>query len=198
MKDILISVLRDRNTSTAEFRKASDHLAHLLCADTLAKLAVGDLPIQTPVGVARGTPMPQDLLLVPIMRAALALLPAFSQVLPNSPVAMIGIERDEATAAPIAYYQKFPEVLPAQAVIIDPMLATGGSACLAAQLVLEQGYRPESIYYAGVIAAREGLERLSQVIPTANIMVAVVDPGLNDQKFIVPGLGDYGDRYYGT
>ncbi len=198
MIDILVSVLRDRNTSTAEFRKASDHLAHLLCAETLAKMTDGELRVQTPVGVAWATPMPRDIMLFPILRAGLALLPAISQVLPESPVAMIGIERDEATAIPNSYYIKVPKHLPGKAVILDPMLATGGSACLAAQALLDIGYRPQVIYFTGVIAAREGLDRLSQLIPEGNITVSAIDPNLNEQKFIVPGLGDYGDRYYGT
>jgi uracil phosphoribosyltransferase len=198
MKEVLLSVLRDRNTSTAHFRQASDCLAFLLCAETLAKLTDGDSPVQTPLGTAPGRAAPRDIMLVPIMRAALSLLPAFGQLLPGCPVAMIGIERDEATAAPVSYYHRFPKSLPGRAIIIDPMLATGGTACLATQLLMEQGYPPQSIYFTGVIAAQEGLARLAQVIPEGNITVAAIDPDLNAQKFIVPGLGDYGDRYYGT
>jgi uracil phosphoribosyltransferase len=198
MSDILLSVLRDQNTSTAEFRRASDQLSNLLAVETLSKMTDGDLEIKTPVGVAQGVPMPREVMLVPIIRAALAILPAFCQLLPQSPVAMIGIERDEATALPSLYYHRFPKYLPVMAVILDPMLATGGSACLAAQLLIDEGCRPENIYFSGVIAVREGMDRLSRLIPEENITVVAVDPHLNDQKFIVPGLGDYGDRYYGT
>ena len=91
-----------------------------------------------------------------------------------------------------------PRVLPGKAVILDPMLATGGSACLAVELLVDEGYAPESIYFTGVVAAREGFERLAEVIPRPNITVVAIDPELNDKKYIVPGLGDYGDRYYGT
>ena len=198
MIDALLSKLRDRNTGTAEFRAASDHLANLLAATTLGKISGGAVEVQTPTGVAQGTAMPGQVLLVPIMRAALAILPAFCRLLPDSPVAMIGIERDEATAEPGVYYHKFPPRMPAQAVILDPMLATGGSATVAAQLLLDGGLPAGNIYYCGVIAAREGLDCLAGLIPAENITVAAVDPALNERKFIVPGLGDYGDRYYGT
>ena len=198
MKEILLSVLRDKNTSTAMFRRASDQIAHVLCAETLSKLTVGEIGIETPVGKAIGVPMPKDIMVVPIMRAGLPLLPAFTQVLPDIPVGITGIERDENTASPRAYYKKFPKDLPERAVILDPMLATGGSACLAVDFLLDAGYSPEAIYFTGVLAAREGLERLVQVIPQSNITVVAVDPELDNRKYIVPGLGDYGDRYYGT
>ncbi len=131
MKEILLSVLRDKNTSIAMFRRTSDQIAHVLCAETLSKLTGGEIGIETPVGKAIGVPMPKDIMLVPIMRAALPLLPAFTQVLPDIPVGITGIERDESTTLPRAFYKKFPKCLPDRAVILDPMLATGGSACLA-------------------------------------------------------------------
>lgn len=190
--------MRDVNTGPAEFRKASDQLAHLLCADTFAKLTQGQLNIQTPNAPTTGVPMPDDVMVVPIMRAALSLMPAFIQMLPDTPVGMIGIERNENTAKAFAYYQKLPNKLPGRAIILDPMLATGGSACLAVDILVEKGYRPENIYFTGVIAAQEGFDILAKMIPVAHITVAVIDPDLNDKKYIVPGLGDYGDRYYGT
>jgi uracil phosphoribosyltransferase len=198
MKDILLSILRDRNTGAAEFRKASDQLAHILCAETFAKLADGVYSVQTPLGTARGVSMPKDVMAVAIMRAGLSLLPAFTQAMPDIGVGMIGVERDEATAKANVYYRKFPAKSASKAVILDPMLATGGSACLAVELLVEQGFEPDAIYFTGVIAAQEGLERLARAIPERNIVVAAVDPDLNDRKFIVPGLGDYGDRYFGT
>ena len=198
MKEILLTVLRDKNTSTAEFRRASDQLAHLLCAETLSKLADREVGIQPPLGKANGVPMPQGIMVVPIMRAALALLPAFTQVLPEITVGIVGIERDEETASPHAYYKKFPKILPSKAIILDPMLATGGSAWLTVEFLVDAGYGPEAIYFTGVLAAREGFERLALVIPESNITVVAVDPKLDNEKYIVPGLGDYGDRYYGT
>ena len=183
MYEDLLSILRDRDTGTAEFRGASDGLARLLCADALAGLR------ETGAG---------GLMLVPVLRAGLALLPSFVGALPDAPVAFVGVARDERTAQPDLYYTRFPAVMPSRALIIDPMLATAGTACLVAELLMREGYSADAIHFAGVLAAREGLDRLARVIPRANITLAAVDPSLDARKFIVPGIGDYGDRYFGT
>ena len=176
MEANLLSTLRDRGTGTADFRRASDELAQLLCAETLGRLREGGAEV---------------LMLVPV-------LPAFTSALPDAPVAFIGIARDEETAQPDLYYTRFPEVMPPNALIIDPMLATAGTACLVAELLVREGYLPDAIHFVGVLASREGMERLAMVIPRANISVVAVDPELDARKFIVPGIGDYGDRYFGT
>lgn len=181
--DGLLIVLRDRNTATADFRKTSDELARLLCAETLERLGNGDAG---------------SLMLVPVLRAGLALLPAFTTALPEAPVAFIGIARDEETAQPDLYYTRFPEVMPPKALIVDPMLATAGTACLVAELLMREGYSADAIHFVGVLASREGMDRLAGVIPRDNINVVAVDPELDARKFIVPGIGDYGDRYFGT
>ena len=183
MKDGFLSTLRDRDTGTAEFRRTSDELARLLCADTLERLNQDDA---------------EGLMLVPVLRAGLALLPAFASSLPGAPVAFIGIARDEETAQPDLYYTRFPEVMPPSALIIDPMLATAGTACLVAELLMREGYSADDIHFVGVLASREGMDRLAGVIPRENISVVAVDPELDARKFIVPGIGDYGDRYFGT
>lgn len=183
MKGHLLSTLRDRSTDTADFRRTSDELARLLCEETLARLRED------------GTDGP---MLVPVLRAGLALLPAFAGALPDAPVAFVGIARDERTAQPDLYYTRFPEAMPPRALIIDPMLATAGTACLVAELLIGEGYSPDAIHFVGVLAAREGVDRLAGVIPRANISVVAVDPELDARKFIVPGIGDYGDRYFGT
>jgi uracil phosphoribosyltransferase len=118
--------------------------------------------------------------------------------MPNAPVGIVGIERDEQTARPALYYDKLPNVLPEKAVILDPMLATGGTACLVAEMLICHGYAKHDIHFSGVLAAPEGMNRLSEIIPRSHIVVAAIDQGLDAQNFIVPGLGDYGDRYYGT
>ena len=191
MTDDLLAILRDRHTATADFRKASDALAKLLCADALAALCADD-------NAASDNTASSDAMLVPVLRAGLALLPAFTTALPSAPVAFIGIARDEQTAQPDLYYTRFPSDMPPKALIIDPMLATAGTACLVAELLMREGYPPHAIHFVGVLASREGMERLAGIIPRANITVAAVDPHLDARKFIVPGLGDYGDRYFGT
>ena len=185
MKANLLSILRDRTSETADFRRASDALARLLCADALQRLNLR---------AADGS----ALMIVPVLRAGLALLPAFTSALPDAPVAFVGIARDEETAQPDLYYTRFPALMPPTALIIDPMLATAGTACLVAELLMREGYSPDEIHYAGVLAARAGMERLAGVVPRGNISVVAVDPELDARKFIVPGIGDYGDRYFGT
>ena len=199
MKDVLLTVLRDKNTSTAEFRRASDRLSSMLCADVISKLADRLVRIETPLDEADGVALPDDVMLVPVLRAAMAILPAFTDMLPDAPVGIVGVERDEETARPNLYYKKFPAELPRRAVIIDPMLGTAGTSTLTAQLLIEEGIEPDNIHFAGVLAAPEGIDRLAETIPRSNITALAVDQdGLNAQYFITPGLGDYGDRYYGT
>ena len=179
----LLCTLRNRNTDTADFRRTSDDLARLLCAETLERMHQGGS---------------DEIMLVPVLRAGLALLPAFTGALPGAPVAFIGIARDEKTAQPDLYYTRFPEVMPHRALIVDPMLATAGTACLVAELLMREGYSSAEIHFVGVLASREGIDRLAGVIPRANISVVAIDPELDARKFIVPGIGDYGDRYFGT
>ena len=192
-------MLRDRGASTAQFRRASDQIARLLCAKTLSLLG-RDKPVEreTTASATKDTQASADVMIVPIIRAAMALVPAFTEMMPDAPVGIIGVERDEATSKPHLYYRKLPAVLPGRAIILDPMLATGGTTCLVARLLIERGYEHESIYFTGVLAAPEGIRRLTELIPRSNIVVAAVDQGLDARNFIVPGLGDYGDRYYGT
>ena len=180
MRDGLLAVLRDRDVGTAEFRRASDGLARLVCADVVEGLDAGG-----------------DVMLVAVLRAGLALLPAFTSALPDAPVAFVGVARDEDTAQPDLYYTRFPEVMPTKALIIDPMLATAGTACLVAELLMREGYSADDMHFVGVLGSREGMERLAGVIPRGNIRVVAVDAELDARKFIVPGIGDYGDRYFG-
>ena len=199
MKEVLLTVLRDKNTSTAEFRRASDRLAYMLCAEVISKLADRRVRVETPLDETDGVALPDDVMLVPVLRAAMAILPAFTEMLPDAPAGIVGVVRDEETALPSLYYKKFPAELPRRAVIIDPMLGTAGTSTLTAQLLIEEGIESENIHFAGVLAAPEGIDRLAETIPRSNITVLAVDPeGLNFQHFITPGLGDYGDRYYGT
>lgn len=178
-----LPTLRDRGTGTAEFRTVSDEIARLLCAETLERLGQGNA---------------DRIMLVPVLRAGLALLPAFASAMPAAPVAFVGIARDEETALPDLYYTRFPAVMPPRALIIDPMLATAGTACMVADMLMREGLPADAIHFVGVLASREGMVRLAGVIPCTNISVVAVDPELDTRKFIVPGIGDYGDRYFGT
>ena len=188
MRYPMLSGMRDRSASTAKFRRASDALAPLLCEATIE--AMGE--------VAGNSGAADDVTLVPVLRAGLALLPAFTTALPSAPVGFLGIARDEETALPSLYYENLPEEPTRRALILDPMLGTAGSSRLAVKRLIVAGFAPENIYFTGVLAAPVGVERLSTVIPRWNITLAAIDDGLDTQNFIVPGLGDYGDRYFGT
>ena len=177
-----LETLRNRSIFTSEFRKASHQLSLHLAEETAEKL-----PDRT-----------GGVLIVPILRAGLALLPAFMQKFPSASVGFVGIERDEKTAEPRVYYKKFPAEKRGVAIILDPMLATGGSARVAVQALLAEGYRTEEIFYTGVIGSTVGVCALVCVLPVGNITLSAVDLKLDAKKYIVPGLGDFGDRYFGT
>ena len=198
MKEHLLSLLRRSSSDLETFRRASDQLAYLLASDTIKRLWHTSISIKTPVGVATGKELRSEIMFVPILRAGLSILPSFLQLLPDALVGIIGIERDEETAMPHTYYKKFPDRLPEKAVIIDPMLATGGTALATVNLLQSLKYDLSDIFFSGIVASEAGLQALCEVLPADNITLVVVDPELNAKKYIVPGLGDYGDRYYGT
>ena len=193
-----LHILRDKDTNTVQFRWASDSLSRILCSDVVAKLPHTESEVVTPVGTAQGPTLTTDVMAVPIYRAGQSMVHAFLEVVPQAVIGSVLIQRDEETAQPKLFYRKFPPKLPAYAVILDPMLATAGSAVLTVDILMEAGYDPENIYFMGVVAAREGFDRLAERIGLDHITVAAIDPELNSRKYIVPGLGDYGDRYFGT
>ncbi len=193
-----LSYLRDKNTDAVRFRWASDNLARLLCIEATGKLPHREIEIETPVGKATGERLDTDLMVLPIYRAGQSLVQAFLGVVPNAAVGSVLIQRNEETAQPKLYYKKLPHPLPKHVIILDPMLATAGSAVMAVNILKDEGYDAEQIYFAGVVAAQQGFNRLAEHIPEDHITIAAIDPMLNDKKYIVPGLGDYGDRYFGT
>lgn len=198
MKQHLLSIMRDKRTDSAEFRRASDALAPLVCAEAFAKLPHATRPVVTPVGVAQGVSISSEIMVVPILRSGLTFLPAVKKLMPGVSLGVLGMKRDEKTAEAHAYYKGFPKTLPRRAMILDHMFATGGSAMLALdELFTNSGYKADHVYFCGTVAAPEGVARLAERIPRKNITVVAVDERLNDKKYIVPGLGDFGDRYFG-
>lgn len=199
MKEALLTILRNRETKTEEFRRVSDILARLIAADTFDALPWKRTRVCTPIGTAEGSTIDRDVMVVPVLRSGLALLPAFTEVIPDIAVGIVGLKRDEATAKAYWYYKYFPMRLPKRVVILDPMLATGGSALETVGMLRKLGFRMDNIYFTGVVAAQDGYNALVEAgMPTDHITVVWIDPELNDKKYIVPGLGDYGDRYFGT
>lgn len=199
MKKVLVSKLRDKKTTTAEYRMVTEQLGRLLALETAAILPKVPTQVTTPFGKAAGESLPEDIVLCPILRAGFALLPPFLELIPNARIGFFGMRRDEITLVPHLYYHKLPRLFAeTRVIVLDPMIATGGSAVQAVELLHGLGVDDERLIFTSVIAAPEGLKRLQQAAPKAQIIVAQVDKGLNKQAFVTPGLGDFGDRYFGT
>lgn len=189
--------LRSVETETDSFRRHARLIAQVLALDVLEDLPTREVPVRTPIEETTGRVLDRPVILVPVLRAGLALLEAMSDFVPGSRVGFVGLERDETTAVARSYYQKLPPQLAGtEVIILDPMLATGGSALATIELLLEQ--RATSIRLACVVTAPEGIEAVLTAHPTVRIHTATVDRCLNEHKYIVSGLGDFGDRYFGT
>ncbi len=190
-------MLRDVNTGTDVFRRHARLLTLILAFHVLADLPTRRVRVQTPLEEIEGQVMDRSVIFVPVLRAGLAMLDAMSDFVPGSKVGFVGLERDEETAIAHSYYQKLPAQLAgAEVIILDPMLATGGSALATVELLKARS--AASIRLACVVAAPEGIHLLRNRHRDVRIFTAVVDRGLNERKFILPGLGDFGDRYFGT
>jgi len=189
--------LRDARTAPPAFRRAANRISVLLAAEALRDLPVCPATVTTPLGPAEGTVVLTDVVVVPVLRAGLGMLDAVLELLPTARVGHIGLQRDEATAIASRYYSKLPPNLEESHVLmIDPMLATGGSAVAAIDLIKAAGAR--SIRMICIVSAPEGVALLERTHPDVAIYTPVIDKELNAHKFIVPGLGDFGDRLYGT
>lgn len=199
MKDIYLSKLRDKNSSTDAFRRAADSLALIQAYESSQWLNAVSYEVETPLSKCTALEYTQDVVLVPILRAGLVFLPSFLKVYPSASVGLIGIRRDEKSAMPECYYCKVPKVpKTAQVYILDPMIATGGSVRLAISILLKEGVTEEQTTVIGVLAAPEGISSLYTHFPHVRTMISHIDDGLDKSKRIIPGLGDFGDRYFKT
>ena len=189
--------LRDVRTAPPAFRRAANRISVLLAAEALRDVPAAPATVTTPLGPAGGRIVRTDVVVVPVLRAGLGMLDAVLELLPAARVGHIGLQRDEATAIASKYYTKLPSDLAASYVLmIDPMLATGGSAVAAIDLLKVAGAR--TIRMICIVAAPDGVALVEQHHPDVLVYAPVVDRELNAHKFIVPGLGDFGDRLYGT
>lgn len=191
--------LRDYQTPSAEFRRVAGVLSRYLCYEAMADLTAREAGVETPLGPASGTVLSDYIVLAPILRAGLILAEAAQKMVPPSArVYHVGLRRDEETLQAISYYAKLPERLPVESriFILDPMLATGGSANAAIALFHE--LKVETIHLVSFLAAPEGIRKVHSRFPNVKITTASVDNHLNEHGFIVPGLGDAGDRIFGT
>ncbi|WP_138429247.1 uracil phosphoribosyltransferase [Fodinibius saliphilus] len=192
-----LTILRDVSTGTAQFRAALKRIAVILAYHALKELPLKSFEVETPIENTTGYDIDQDVMVVPILRAGLGLSDALLQFIPDAKVGHLGMERDETTHEPIDYYSNIPNgVREDMVLVVDPMLATGGSAHDALSFLEEQG--AQHLRFVSLICAPEGLRKLEQEHPNVHTITAAIDEKLNDDAFIVPGLGDAGDRYFGT
>jgi uracil phosphoribosyltransferase len=189
--------LRDVNTKTEDFRRIANRISVLLVAEALRDLPTERATAQTPLEKAEGRRVARDVVVVPVLRAGLGMLDAVLELLPSARVGHIGLQRDESTAIASQYYAKLPANLPSSYVVmVDPMLATGGSAVAGLDVLKKAG--AQNIRIVCIVAAPEGIALVEKSHPDVEIYTPVIDRELNAQKFILPGLGDFGDRLYGT
>lgn len=193
-----LTLLRDKNTGSKEFRELVGEIAMLMCYEATRDLTLKEVEIETPISVVKTKVISgKKLAFVPILRAGLGMVEGVLRLVPSARVGHIGLYRDPKTLEPVEYYCKLPsDIEEREVIVLDPMLATGGSATDAISMIKER--KPKSIKFMGIIAAPEGLNRLSKAHPDIDIFCAALDEKLNDHGYIVPGLGDAGDRIFGT
>lgn len=193
--DHSLTVIRDKNTMTEEFRHHAAIVSKIVILETLKNLTTTKKRIETPLATMTGKELKDEVVVVPVLRAGLAMLFALQDFLPSIRVGFIGLERDEKTAIAREYYKKIPKLAAeSNVIILDPMLATGGSF----DDTITGLESPANVTCACIVAAPEGIERITKKHPHVEIYTAAIDEHLNEKKYIVPGLGDFGDRYFGT
>ena len=193
-----LSILRDKNTSVKEFRELVSEIAMLMCYEATRDLPLEEIEVETPIAIAKARRISgKKLAVVPILRAGLGMVDGMVSLIPNAKVGHIGLFRDPETKEPVKYYFKMPpDIAERDVIVVDPMLATGGSASAAISFIKETGV--SRIKLMCIIGAPEGVERMQQDHPDVPIYIAALDEKLNENAYIVPGLGDAGDRIFGT
>jgi uracil phosphoribosyltransferase len=194
----LLTKIRDYQTPTGDFRRRARQLSTYLAYEAMRDLSTRPAGVETPLGPAKGTVLSDYVILAPVLRAGLILAEAAQELLPNARIYHIGLRRDEQTLEAISYYAKLPDALPldSRVYVLDPMLATGGSACAAISVFTKLGV--STIHLVSFVAAPEGIKRVQQQFPSVKITTGAIDDCLNEHGYIVPGLGDAGDRIFGT
>jgi len=192
-----ITILRDKKTGTKEFRELAEELAMFLCYEAMRDAKLDEVEVETPMAKTLGQKIDEDrYAFVPILRAGLGLSNGITQIVPNAKIGVIGLYRNEETLNPVRYYYKVPkDIENREVLLLDPMLATGGSAVDAIKMMKEDGVK--KIKFLCLIAAPEGIKRLQEEYPDVDIYCASIDDHLNEIGYIVPGLGDAGDRIFG-
>ena len=192
-----VTLMRDINTKPKQFRELVNEITEFLAIESLKDLRTVEIPVTTPVAKTTGVKIEDSIVIVPILRAGMGMLDAMLRVRPYAKVGVLGMQRNEETAEPVPYYAKVPQAKRDElAIVIDPMLATGGSACDTFGQLKKLGYR--RIVFLSLIAAPEGIAKVEREHPDVPVFTAAKDERLNSHFYIVPGLGDAGDRIFGT
>lgn len=199
LADVLLSNLRRKDISRGDFRFNAQQLSQNLAQQAANHVQTRAVTISTPFGISAGKTFNKNLVLVPILRSGLVLLPAFISYFPDASIGCVGLKRDEKTAINHLYYQNLPKLLgDEQIIMLDPMIATGGSAIATLTIFSNLGFKQEQVIFVAFIASQEGVDTIKNAFPRITLLVAAIDKELSKDKFIVPGLGDFGDRYFGT
>ena len=194
-----MTMLRNKKTGRPEFRTAANQISRIIAYQVAQQVTHQKVTIETPITSTTGTTFEHPLLLVPILRSGMAMLPAFLETFCDAQVGIVGLRRDEVTATAHWYYHNIPPFDPkTQVVILDPMIATGGTGIETLRFLIQKGAQQKNILYASIVSAPEGIAAIKKEFADITIICAAHDKGLTKDKFITPGLGDFGDRYFGT
>lgn len=192
-----LAIIRDVDTGHKKFRELATEITQFVCYEALKNIRVREIEVQTPLAVATCNTIDTDLVVVPILRAGIGMLEGILELVPSARVGFVGLYRDEETKQPVSYYDRFPpQTANGTCIIIDPMLATGGSTVAAIDLLKECG--ASDIVVVCIVTCPEGLELVQSAHPDVTVYAAAIDDHLDENKYIVPGLGDAGDRLFGT
>ena len=193
-----LTILRNKKTSNSLFRQTMNEISYLIAGEVLQHLKYNKITVQTPITKTSGLILSSPLIIVPILRAGLGLIEGFVKFLPDVEKGHIGLYRDEQTYQPVEYLCKLPKVENKIILVLDPMLATGNSSSAAINLIKDKGVKIKDIKLVSLLAAPEGIKNLTKKHKNLHIFTCSLDKSLNKNRFIVPGLGDAGDRYMGT
>jgi uracil phosphoribosyltransferase len=195
--DHKMAIIRNKNTDTKTFRHLVNEVGGLVTYEITRHLETREIKVTTPITDTICKTLSKDVIIVPILRAGLGMVDGIQMLIPTAKVGHVGMYRDEKTLEPVEYYAKFPnEIVDGTCLVVDPMLATGGSACAAITAVKKRGAK--NITFVGLVGCPEGVKRLNKEHPDVDIYLAAMDEKLNEIGYIVPGLGDCGDRLFGT
>ena len=196
--DYKLTILRNKKTSNSLFRQTMNEISYLIAAEVLKHLNYKKISVTTPIAKTTGTELSKSIVIVPILRAGLGLVEGFIKFLPNAEKGHIGLYRDEQTYKPVEYLFKLPKIEEKVFIVLDPMLATGNSSIEAINLIKKSGVKLKNIISVSLLASPEGIKNFNKTHKKLRLFTCSIDKGLNRDMFIVPGLGDAGDRYMGT